>query len=170
MNKYLLTFLKTIFYLIIGWFLGYFIFGENISVEFSDYQFAQLFPKILTFATGVSIYFLFLLSIKKSDLFSTSNILKFIFGVILGLLPFLLFKYYSSVDNCQNWEVDKRVKSTLYLSTTSNESIKLIETYCPEMKQTEVKTYRVLQISPIFNTIYPVDTTKIKRDYWKKMK
>jgi hypothetical protein len=170
MNKYLLTFLKTIFYLTICWFVGYFIFGENISVEFSDYSFTLLFPKILTFATGASIYFLFLLNIKKSEGFKTLNIIKFSLGIILGVLPFFLFKYYASVDNCQNWEVNKKVKSTLFISTTSNESIKLIEVYCPELNTTELKTYRIMQISPFFNTVYPVDTLKIKRDYWKKVK
>lgn len=169
MNSYLSTFLKTIFYIIIVWFLGYFIFGENITVEFSDYQFAQLFPKILTFATGASIYFLFLLSIKISNGFSILNVTKFILGIILGLFPFFLLKYYSAVDNCQNWEVSKKVKTTLYYSTySSNESIKLIETYCPDLKLKEEKTYRIMQISPFFNTIYPIDTVKIRRDNWKK--
>lgn len=169
MNSYLITFLKTIFYIIIIWFIGYFIFGENITVELSNYEFAQLFPKILTFATGASIYFLFLLSIKISSGFNALNIIKFILGVLCGLLPFFLLKYYSSVDHCQNWEVSKKVKTTLFYSTYStNETIQLIEVYCPEIGVKEDRTYRIMQISPFFNTIYPIDTLEIKSDNWKK--
>jgi len=169
MNSNLLITLKTIFYIIIIWFIGYFVFGENISIEFSDYYFAQRFPNILTFAAGTSIYFLFLLSIKKADGFNLNNILKFAFGIIIGILPFFLLKYYSSVDNCQNWEIQKKIIKTHYISTSSsNESIKSIETYCYEMNKKEVKTYRVMKLTPLFNTITPIDTAKINNRNWRK--
>ncbi|MBS7333125.1 MAG: hypothetical protein KIG88_05980 [Weeksellaceae bacterium] len=171
MNRSLRLTLKTTFILIIVWFISYFVFGEHVSLEFSDYNFALIFPKILTFATGASIYFLFLLSIKKADGWNIKNILKFVFGIIIGIIPFFLFKYYSSVGNCQNWEVTKKVKSTLYESvSSSSETIKLIETYCLEMDLREEKTYRVMAITPIFNTISPIDTLKINDTNWKKIK
>lgn len=171
MNKNLQLTFKTIFTIIILWFIGYFVFGENISLEFADYNFAQLFPKILTFAAGASIYFLFLLNIKKEDGWGIPNILKGIAGVIFGFVPFILFKYYSSVGNCQNWEVFKQEKNVLFESVSSqSETIKTIQIYCPEMNQTTEKTYRVMAITPIFNTISEVDTVKIKRNHWKKIK
>lgn len=171
MNRSLRLTLKTTFILIIVWFISYFVFGEYISLEFSDYSFAQIFPKILTFATGASIYFLFLLSIKKSDGWNLKNILKVVFGILIGIIPFLLFKYYSSVGNCQNWEINKKVKSTLYQSvSSSSETVKSIETYCLEMDLREEKTYRVMAITPFFNTISPIDTLKINETNWKKVK
>lgn len=170
MNRSLRLTLKTTFILIIVWFISYFVFGEHISLEFSDYRFAQIFPKILTFATGASIYFLFLLTIKKADGWNLKNILKFVFGIIIGFIPFLLFKYYSSVGNCQNWEVSKKVKTTLYQSvSSSSETIKLIETYCLEMDSRDEKTYRIMAITPFLNTISPIDTTKINDKQWKKV-
>lgn len=170
MNHYLLTTLKTVFYLIIVWFIGYFVFGENVSIEFSNYQFAKFFPKVLTFAAGASIYFLFLISIKPSDKFSLSNILKFTFGIIIAIIPFLLFKYYSSVGNCQNWEVSKKIVKTHFISTSSaSETIKSVETYCLEMDKKDIKTYRIVSFTPIFNTITPIDTTKINSKNWKKV-
>ena len=171
MNRNLLLTLKTIFTIIILWFIGYFVFGENISLEFANYNFAQLFPKILTFAAGASIYFLFLLNIKKEDGWRYPNILKAVAGILFGFVPFILFKYYSSVGNCQNWEVFKQEKNVLFESVSSeSEKIKSIQIYCPEMDQTTEKTYRVMAITPLFNTISEVDTVKIKRSNWKKIK
>lgn len=171
MNTSIRLILKTTFILIIVWFISYFVFGEYISLEFADYKFAQQFPKILTFATGASIYFLFLLAIKKSEGWSIMNILKFIFGLIIGIIPFFLFKYYSSVENCQSWEVSRKEKAILYESVSStSEKIKLIETFCPEMDSRVEKTYRVMSITPLFNTISEVDTAKLKDSSWKKFK
>ncbi|MBF0597828.1 hypothetical protein [Faecalibacter rhinopitheci] len=171
MNKNLRLILKTTFTFIIVWFISYFVFGEHIGLEFSDYNFAQIFPKILTFATGTSIYFLCLLSINKNRGWNYKNILKFIFGILLAFIPFILFKYYSSVGNCQNWEVTKQVKSTLFVSTSSNsETIKLIEVYCPEMDLKVDKTFRIMSITPLFNTVSEIDTTNISPTNWKKFK
>ena len=171
MNKSLRLTLKITFTLIIVWFISYFVFGEHISLEFSDYNFAQLFPRILTFATGASIYFLFLLSIRTEKGWNFKNILKFVFGILIAFIPFILFKYYSSVGNCQNWEVTKKVKTTLYQSvSSSSESIKTIETYCLEMDKREEKIYRVIQITPLFNSISPIDTLKLQEKSWKKVK
>lgn len=171
MNTSLRFILKTTFTLIIVWFISYFVFGEYISLEFADYTFAQQFPKILTFATGASIYFLFMLSIKKSDGWNAFNIIKFVLGIVLGFIPFFLFKYYSSVANCQSWEVFKKEKAILYESvSSSSEKIKLIETFCPEMDSRVEKTYRVMSITPLFNTISEIDTTKIKDNNWKEIK
>lgn len=171
MNIPLKLILKTAFILIIIWFISYFVFGEYISLEFADYQFAQIFPKILTFSAGASIYFLFMLAIKKSEGWRWLNILKFILGILIGILPFFLFKYYSSVANCQSWEVYKKEKAVLYESvTSSSEKIKLIETFCPEMDLRQEKTYRVMSITPLFNTISEIDTATIKNQNWKKIR
>lgn len=171
MNRKLITALKTLLYLILVWFIIYFVFGEQISLEFSDYQFAKIFPKILTFAAGASIYLLILLSIKKSKGWSIVNILKFIAGIIFAFIPFLLFKYYSSVANCQDWEITKKNVKTLFVSTSSNsEKIKTIETYCQEMDELETKNYRVMEITPIFNIVSEIDTAKINQKDWKKFK
>ena len=170
MNKTLLITLKIIFWIIILWFIGYFVFGEFIALEFSDYTFAQQFPKYLTFATGASIYFLFLLSIQLKKKWHWQNILKFIAGIVIGFVPFVLFKYYSSVGNCQDWEIIKERKKTVYQSITSeNETIQLIETACPEMESKETKVYRVMKLTPIFNTKSEIDTTKLKFNHWKNL-
>lgn len=170
MNKTLRITLRIIFWLIILWFIGYFVFGEFIALEFSDYKFAQYFPNYLTFATGVSIYFLFLLSIQLKDKFNWKNCLKFLAGIVIGFIPFVLFKYYSSVGNCQNWEISKEIKKTVYQSITSDsEKIQLIETYCPELNTKEVKAYRVMSITPVFNTKSEIDTTKLKFNHWKNI-
>lgn len=171
MNQKLKITLKTILYLILVWFIIYFVFGEQISLEFADYQFAHIFPKILTFAAGASIYLLILLTIKKSKGWSIVNILKFIAGIIFAFVPFLLFKYYSSVANCQDWEITKKNIATLYVSTTSNsEKIKSVETYCQEMDQLEVKSYRVAELTPLFNVVWEIDTANISPEKWKKLK
>lgn len=170
MNKSILITLQTLFAIFIVWFIGYFVFGENIGIEFADYEFAKLFPKILTFCAGASIYFLFMLSIKKADKWNYKNILKFAAGIILAIVPFILFKYYTSIGNCQTWEVSRRVVKTLYQSKSStSETIKAIETICPEMESKKVDTYRVMALTPLFNTISPVDTAKIRENNWKKI-
>lgn len=171
MNRKLITTLKTILYLILIWFIIYFVFGEQISLEFSDYHFAQIFPKILTFSAGASIYLLILLTIKKSKGWSFINILKFFAGIMFAIIPFILFKYYSSVANCQEWEITKKNVKTLFVSTSSNsEKIKTIETYCQEMDKLDVKNYRVMEITPFFNVVSEIDTAKINKKDWKKFK
>ena len=170
MNKSILITLQTIFTIIIMWFIGYFVFGENISIEFANYEFAKQFPKILTFCTGASIYFLFMLSIKKADKWNYKNVIKFVLGIGCAIVPFILFKYYTSIGNCQNWEVSRRVVKTLYQSKSStSETVKAIETICPEMESKKVDTYRVMALTPLFNTISPIDTTKIRENNWKKL-
>lgn len=170
MNKTLLISLRILFWIIIIWFIGYFVFGEYIAIEFSDYTFAQHFPKYLTFAAGASIYFLFLLSIRLKDKWNWKNILKFLAGIGIGFMPFVLFKYYSSVGNCQNWEVIKTNKKTLFQSITSeSETIQLIEIECPEMEIKEEKIYRVMHLTPVFNVKSEIDTTKLKFNHWKNI-
>ena len=170
MNSILKNILKTILTLNLIWFIGYFVFGEHISLEFSNYEFAKLFPKLITFTAGASIYLLVLLTIKKENGFSIKNILKFIVGILLAFAPFILFKYYSSVANCQDWEVRKKNVSTLFISKTSTkESIKTIDIYCQELNKLETKNFKVTELTSLFNIVTEIDTAKLEKKDWKKI-
>lgn len=169
MNKILRNIILIICTIFIIWFIGYFLLGDFISLEFANHDFAKTFPKFLTFIAAVSVYVLFLLSIKKKDGWSFMNIMKFIFGIIFGFLPLLTFEYYS-IGSCTNWKIDKTIKETLYKSNTSDsEKIVLFETFCPEsnVKTTQVK--RIVEITPLFITISDFDISKISDKSWKKL-
>ncbi|WP_413532703.1 hypothetical protein [Empedobacter brevis] len=169
MNKTLRNIILIICTIFIIWFIGYFTIGDFIKLEFVNNHFSKLFPKILTFAAAVSIYTLFLLSIKKQHGWSFMNVMKFIFGIIIGLLPLLTFEY-CSIGSCTSWKVDKTIKKTLYVSNSSDsEKIVLIETFCPEsnLKTTQVK--RIMEITPLFITTSEIDLNKISTKSWKKL-
>jgi hypothetical protein len=169
MNKTLRNIILIICTIFIIWFIGYFLIGDFISLEFANHDFAKLFPKLLTFAAAVSIYVLFLLSIKKKNGWSFMNVMKFIFGIIFGFLPLLTFEYYS-IGSCTNWKIDKKIQKTLYKSNSSDsEKIVLIETFCPEsnLKTTQVK--RIVEITPLFITTSEIDLNKISDKSWKKL-
>ncbi|GEM52193.1 hypothetical protein HX001_12185 [Empedobacter brevis] len=169
MNKTLRNIILIICTIFIIWFIGYFLIGDFISLEFANQQFSKLFPKILTFVAAVSIYIIFLVSIKKKEGWSFMNIMKFVFGIIIGLIPLLTFEYFS-IGSCTDWKIDKKIKKTLYQSNSSNaETIVLLETYCPEsnLKTTQVK--RVVKITPLFITTSDIDISKISDKSWKKL-
>ncbi len=140
-----------------------------LSLEFTNQQFAHLFPKILTFSAAASIYFLFLLSIKLKDGWSWINITKFCLGLIIGLIPLATFEYYN-LSQCSSWKTTTKVKKTLYQSnSSSSEKIKLIEVECPETKSKVLKVKRIVDITPLFHTSSTIDTTKISTNSWKKL-
>lgn len=170
MNPTLRLCLKFIFYTIILWFLAYFLLGNYISLEFSNYQFALLFPKILTFATAVSIYGLLVLTIRSESGWSFGNIMKFMSGVILAFIPFVIFEYLS-LDRCNFWETTKTYKGTLYHSKNSSaEKIVIIESVCKGSENVIRETKHTVGITPIFNTSSPIDTSKIKLSNWNEFK
>lgn len=169
MNKTLRYIILTSCIIFILWFIGYFLIGDFISLEFSNYQVSKIFPKVLTFLAAVSIYVLFLLSIKKNEGWSFSNIMKFVLGIIIGLIPLFTFEYYS-INDCADWKIDKTTKKVLFQSKTSaSETIKLIEINCPESKSKTLKVKRVVAITPLFNTSSTIDTAKISTNSWKKL-
>lgn len=169
MNKTLRNIILIICTIFILWFIGYFLIGDFISLEFANHEFAKLFPKILTFATAVSIYILFLLSIKKKSGWSFMNVMKFILGIIFSLLPLLAFEYYN-IGSCTNWKVDKKIKETLYKSNSSDsEKIVLFETFCPESNLRTTQIKRIVEITPLFITTSDFDVSKISDKSWKKL-
>ncbi len=169
MNKTLRYIITTICIIFILWFLGYFLIGDFISLEFANNQVSIVFPKVLTFLAGVSIYVLFLLTIKKENGWSFLNIMKFILGIIIGLIPLCAFEYYS-LSKCSDWKLEKKVKKTLYQSKSSaSETIKLMEFHCPENNSKTVKVKRVMEITPLFITTSEIDTAKISDKVWKKL-
>ncbi|MEG0187450.1 hypothetical protein [Algoriella sp.] len=169
MNKTLRYIITTSCIIFILWFIGYFLIGDFISLEFSNYEVSQLFPKILTFLAAVSIYVLFLLSIKKNEGWSFSNVMKFVLGIIVGLIPLFTFEYYS-MNDCADWKIEKINKKTLYQSKSStSETIKLVEIICEENKSKSLQVKRIMQITPLFITSSSIDTTKISTNSWKKL-
>ena len=170
MNKTLRNIITTICILLIVWFIGYFLLGDFISLEFANYSISSLFPKILTFAAAVSVYVLFLLMIKRDKGWSFMNIMKFVFGIIVGLIPLCAFEYYS-LTNCADWKVEKTDKKVLFQSVTSaSETIKLIEYNCPDNNMKSLKVRRIMTASPLFILNSPIDTLKISDKEWKKIK
>ena len=169
MNKTLRNIILIICTIFILWFIGYFLIGDFISLEFSNYEVSQLFPKILTFLAAVSIYVLFLLSIKKNEGWSFSNVMKVVLGIIVGLIPLFTFEYYS-MNDCTDWKIEKINKKTLYQSKSStSETIKLVEIICEENKSKSLQVKRIMQITPLFITSSSIDTTKISTNSWKKL-
>jgi len=155
--------------LFIAWFLLYFLIGNSISLEFSNTNFSKLFPKILTFLASVSVYVLFLLSIKKSSGWSLFNVMKFVLGIVVALLPLLAFEYFS-IDSCPTWKMNKKDKKIIYQSVSStSETIRLVEIDCPSANKKTLKTKRVMQITPLFITSSEIDTLKISDKNWKKL-
>ena len=169
MNKTLRNIILIICTIFILWFIGYFLVGDFINLEFANHQFSHLFPKILTFLAAVSIYVLFLLSIKKENGWSFLNIMKFVLGIIIGLLPLCAFEYYN-LSNCADWKLEKQDKKVLYQSKSStSETIKLVEIICEKNKSKSLQVKRIMQITPLFITSSSIDTTKISTNSWKKL-
>ena len=169
MNKTLRNIILIICTIFILWFIGYFLVSDFINLEFANHQFSHLFPKILTFLAAVSIYVLFLLSIKKGNGWSFLNIMKFVLGIIIGLLPLCAFEYYN-LSNCADWKLEKQDKKVLYQSKSStSETIKLVEITCPEKNTKTVQVKRVMEITPLFITTSPIDTIKVSEKVWKKL-
>ncbi|WP_313579459.1 hypothetical protein [Chishuiella sp.] len=169
MNKTLRNIILSISIFFILWFIIYFYLGEYIDLEFSNPNFSKTFPKILTFLCAVSIYTLFLISIRRAYGWSFLNILKFIVGILFSLIPIFLFEFFS-LSKCANWKIDKSYKKTLYESKiSSSESIKLIELECKETNTISRKVERIMQITPLFISTSKIDTLKISDKNWKKL-
>ncbi len=170
MNRTFLLCLKFIFYTIILWFIVYFLAGDYISLEFANYKFALVFPRILTFATAASIYCLIVLKIKSEDGWNFSNIMKFIFGILLAFIPFIIFEYLS-LARCNFWETTKTYKGTLYHSKNSDaEKIIVVESVCKNTQTVRRETKRVVSLTPLFNTVSSIDTATIKSGNWNEFK
>lgn len=169
MNKTLRNIILSISVFFILWFIIYFFIGEYIDLEFSNPIFSKTFPKILTFLCAVSIYTLFLISIRRAYGWSFLNILQFFMGILFSLIPIFLFQFFS-LNKCANWKVDKIYKKTLYQSKiSSSETIKLIEVNCTEARKKSIKVERIVQITPLFISSSKIDTLKISNKNWMKL-
>lgn len=169
MNKRFLNITIVISIIFIVWFLLYFLIGNFISLEFSNSNFSSLFPKILTFIASVSVYILFLVSIKKENGWSFFNVMKFVLGIVVAFIPLLVFEYFS-IDSCASWKVNKSDKKIIYQSVSSaSETIRLIEVDCPTANRKTLEVKRVMKITPLFITSSEIDTLKISDKNWKKL-
>lgn len=141
--------LTILFSIIIVWFVVYFLWGNQFAIYFKNRDAAEFFPHLLVFATGVSIYGLFILNIHSYKKRSF-NILLFFLGLIFSSIPFLL---YHGFLQYQNGFWNQRIEKTeiLYISTSNEEeSVKRLE-FINKVNSTEkIDTVFSKPFSPFF--------------------
>lgn len=148
---------------IIAWFFVYFLRGEEFSLTFTDRVFASHFPQILVFATGVSIYLLFILLIKSKYKW-WKNLLILVLGFLFATMPFLLYHGYFQYQ-CGIWNRKIQKSANLYRNQSiPSEKIKIIESICKEHVQTD--TIHSNQITPYFELINPIKIRKSEKTNW----
>ena len=153
--------------LIIVWFLVYFLRGEEFSLNFSDRIFATYFPQILVFATGVSVYFLFILQIKSKFQW-WKKLLILVLGFICATIPFLLYHGYFQYQN-GFWNKKNVQSKILYFNSSENsETIKIVEYQLNEESKSD--TVFSKQILPYFEIQNPVKIEKGENSGWKLKK
>ena len=139
MNKVFLVFFNIIRLfcaLIIIWFVAYFLFGERFSITFTHRGLAEYLPQILTFGAAVSVYLLFILSIKSSRK-KWQNILLFFSGLILSAIP--LFAYHAYFQyQCDFWNREIKSSKIIYVnSLNKSETVKAIQSQCKNELKTD---------------------------------
>lgn len=152
--------------IIISWFAVYFLRGEEFSLAFSDRVFASYFPQILVFATGVSIYLLFIFQIK-SDFKWWKKLLFLVVGFLFATIPFLLYHgHFQYQKGFWNREIVK--SKNLYFNTlNSSERIKIIESKIQiDSLKIEIDTVHSKQITPYFELQNPVKIVKSEKGNW----
>jgi hypothetical protein len=154
---------------IILWFCVYFLYGDRISLTFTDRTFASYFPQILVFLTAASIYGLFILGIKSRRK-KWGNLLLFFCGLILALLPFIAYHGYFQYQ-CGFWNEDLKKSSVLFQSEVDlNEKIQIIETKCKTQTEIKTDTIHIKQITPYFDLINDVKMYPSEKSNWVKGK
>lgn len=152
--------------IIISWFAVYFLRGEEFSLTFSDRVFASYFPQILVFATGVSIYLLFIFQIK-SDFKWWKKLLLLIVGFLFATIPFLLYHGHFQYQNgFWNREILKS-KNLYFNKLNSSETVKIIESKNQiDSLKIEIDTLHSKQITPYFELQNPVKIVKSEKANW----
>lgn len=162
-------FLQVLSIAIIVWFCAYFLYGDQISLTFTDRKFASYFPQILVFLTAASIYGLFILGIK-SKRNQWGNLLLFVGGLILALLPFIAYHGYFQYQ-CGFWNEELKKGKVLYSSEVSiNEKIQIIHTNCKGKSEIKTDTVHIKKITPYFELINEVKLYPSEKSNWEKVK
>lgn len=150
--------------IIIAWFFVYFLRGEEFSLTFSDRVFASYFPQILVFATGVSIYLLFIFQVKSKFQW-WKNLLILVFGFLIATVPFLLYHGYFQYQN-GFWNRKTIDSKELYFNKlNSSEKIKILEFELN--KEIKIDTIHSKQITPYFELQNPVKIEKGENSDWE---
>lgn len=153
----------------IAWFAVYFLLGDRFSIYFTDRVFASWFPQILVFLSAASLYGIFILEIKSSRK-RWENILLFIGGFLIALIPFLTYHGYFQYQ-CEFWNEEIKSEKTLYInSLNENETVKEVITTCKMDKPGKIDTVLSKQITPYFEIQNPVKIEKGENSNWKLKK
>lgn len=149
--------------IIIAWFAIYFLRGEEFSLTFSDRVFASYFPQILVFATGVSIYLLFIFQVK-SKFEWWKKLLILVVGFLVATIPFLLYHGYFQYQN-GFWNRKIINSKELYFNKlNSSEKIKILQFELN--KESKTDTIHSKQITPYFELQNPVKIEKGENSNW----
>lgn len=145
----------------------YFLRGEEFSLTFSDRIFASYFPEILVFATGVSIYLLFIFQIK-SDFKWWKKLLLLLVGFLFATIPFLLYHGHFQYQN-SFWNREVLNSKDLYFNKlNSSEKVKVLESKNQvDSLKIEIDTVHSQQITPYFELQNPVKIEKSEKLDWK---
>ncbi len=168
MKKFYSFLFNTLKFLCVGfivWFGVYFFFLERFSIDFTDRVFASWFPQILVFLTAASVYLLFVLSIKSSQK-KWVNILLFLGGFILAMLPFLAYHGYFQYQ-CGIWNQEIRNEKTLYVNSLNKfESVKVIRSKCEFDNEEKMDTIVSKPFTQFFEFNNPVKIKKSEKASW----
>lgn len=145
----------------------YFLRGEEFSLTFSDRIFASYFLQILVFATGVSIYLLFIFQIK-SDFKWWKKLLLLLVGFLFATIPFLLYHGHFQYQN-SFWNREVLNSKDLYFNKlNSSETVKIVESKNKiDSSKIEIDTVHSQQITPYFELQNPVKIEKSEKSDWK---
>lgn len=154
--------------IIIAWFFVYFLRGEELSLTFTDRVFASYFPQILVFATGVSIYLLFIFLVKSKFQW-WKKLLILVIGFLFATIPFLLYHGYFQYQKCKFWNSETKTKKELYFNKLNqSETIKVQEKTCDDKVLNDtVYSKKVLNY---FELIHPVKIEKSEKSDWGLVK
>src|SRR5690606_33688989 len=131
--------------------------GQEFSLTLSDRVFASYRPQILSVATGVSAYSLFILQ-SKSIVTRCQVFLMLLLGFVGATFRFLLYHGYFQYQN-GFWKKKNVQSKILYFNSSENsETIKIVEYQLNEESKSD--TVFSKQITPYFEIQNPVKIEK----------
>ena len=164
--RILIHILKFFCLVFIAWFAVYFLLGDRFSIYFTDRVFASWFPQILVFLAAASLYGIFILEIKSSRK-RWENILLFIGGFLIALIPFLAYHGYFQYQ-CNFWNQEIKNEKALYINKLNKtESVKIIKSVC-KVDESEMKSDTVFskKLTPYFELNDEVKIQKAEKSDW----
>lgn len=141
--------------------------GEKNGFLFSDRKFAAIFPEILVFSTAVSIYGLFVLSIKNKRK-KWVNFLLFFGGLLFASLPFLAFHGYYQYQ-CSNWNSEiVSSENILYNNYDTEETVRVIKSKCKFEDEIKTDTIFVKNYLMFFEMHRRVNIIEVEKSNWSE--